>query len=117
MNARAGSRAPLPTVAPGSGRSLVGTIVLWVLALIMLGVGALASTVFDYCPPDSCDGWRPTVWLVSASITALIIFIVSLVWGLLRVVRGRRSWQIALGGLVGVTFAVVTGIVATAIAT
>lgn len=117
MNARSDSHAPLPTVAPGSGRSVVGTIVLWVLTLIVLGGGTLASTLFDYCPPDSCDGWRPTVWLVSASTTALIIFLVSLIWGALRLVRGRRSWQIALGGLVGVTFAVITGIVGTMIAT
>lgn len=94
---------------------IVVSILLWCCMPALLLTAALLDLSFlmfiDVCPPETCSVNGAISAVVVSGTCAFLVMLASIVWGIVRLVRRRLAWPVALGGLLLVIAALMLGFV------
>jgi hypothetical protein len=106
---------PPPPQAQRSPSDLGGSITLIVLTVLSWGFAAFFGlfllAFLDHCPPATCSADGAMLAIGSALLVAAVIAVIGVTITVVRLVRRKTAWPIALGTLLLCLAAYVCGIV------
>jgi hypothetical protein len=102
-----------PPKPPASGGDIAASIVVLVLTALLLAVagffGLFSLAFLDSCPPESCSVEGAVTAVMFGVGAALAVGLVGLVVTVVRLVRRKRGWPVAVATLALCAIAVFLG--------